>query len=278
MLERAAQLRASDVRYMNDAKELLFLAEPLVQRFRAVAADSSAPSQLAATLALLADAFSEKDVLRWTLRCFATCFSELGDSTTQWQHYAAGTGGYAIGFSWEALAEHSFAFHPETTVMGNTPFPAGLRRMAYDTSAAETIADSLVGGLRNQYESGGWLRTHMEGSRTGLYFLATLIMVELAAVKHGAWKHEHEWRLVAVSEPQYPVKSRQGRDGDALPYLDVAVNMNTPEIGPLPPTVAKLVVGPGPDQPGRVALARELLQERGHDPNVVVCSDVPLKW
>jgi len=43
MLERAAQLRASDVRRMNDAKELLFLAEPLVQRLRVAAADSSAP-------------------------------------------------------------------------------------------------------------------------------------------------------------------------------------------------------------------------------------------
>jgi len=95
-----------------------------------------------------------------------------------WQHYARGAGGYAIGFSWEALAEHSFAFHPGTTVMGNTPFPAGLRRMAYDTPAAEAIADGLVGGLRNQYETGGWIRGQVEGGPMGLFFLATLLMVE----------------------------------------------------------------------------------------------------
>jgi hypothetical protein len=170
MLERAAQLRASDVRHMNDSKELLFLAEPLVQRLRAAAADSSAHPKLAVALARLADAFSEKDVLRWTLRCFAACFCESGDQVTQWQHYARGAGGYAIGFSWEALAEHSFAFHPGTTVMGNTPLAAGLRRMAYDTPVAEAMADSLVGELRNQYETGGWIRGQIVRRGDGTVF------------------------------------------------------------------------------------------------------------
>lgn len=81
-----------------------------------------------------------------------------------------------------------------------------------------------------------------------------------------------------MGEPQYPVKSRQDRDGNELPYLDIAVNMNTTGEVLLRPTIAQLVVGPGPDQTGRITLARELLEERGHDPNVVVGSEVPLKW
>jgi Protein of unknown function (DUF2971) len=276
MLARAAQLRASDVRYMNDWKELLFGAESLVERLRTAAADPSAPPNLASTFDRLANAFCNTDVRSWTLRCFAACFCESGDLITQWQAYAEGTGGYAIGFSWDALVEHSFAFHPESTAMGTTAFPAGLRRMAYDTPAAEAMADGVVGGLRNAYENpqAGFVRGMINGGEAGLYFLATLLMADLATVKHGAWKHEQEWRLIAVSEPQYPVNSRPGRNGD-VPYLDLAVNMNAAGV---PATIAELVVGPGPDQPGRIAAARELLDERGHDPHVVVGSEAPLKW
>lgn len=278
MLARAAQLWASDVRHMNDAQELLFLAAPLVERLRAAAADRSAPQQLAATLTRLANAFSNTDVRSWTLRCFAACLCESSNVVPQWQVYAR-TGGYAIGFSWEALAEHSYAFHPEATVMGNTPFPAGLRRMAYDTPAAEAMADSLVGSLRNAYQNPQfeWLRPHIEGGASGLFFLATLFMVELAVVKHGAFQHEREWRLIAVSEPGYPSKIRQ-RDGEDLPYLHIAVNMETQDATDLPSAIAQLVVGPGPDQPARITLARELLEARGHNPDVVIAYEGPLRW
>jgi len=56
------------------------------------------------------------------------------------------------------------------------------------------------------------------------------------------------------------------QDGD-VPYLDIAVNMNAAGV---PATIAELVVGPGPDQPSWIAPTRALLEERGHDPDVVV--------
>lgn len=279
-LDRAAQLWASDVRYMSDAQELLFGAAPVVERVRAAAAaaaaDSSLPANLAAKLARLADIFSDTDVLRWDLKCFAACLRDSPEVVSQWQVYAR-TGGYAIGFSWDALAEHSYALHPESTAVGNSPFPAGLRRMAYDRPAAEAMADDVVRWLRSAYESpqgGGLVRTMIEGRESGLRFLASVILGQLAAVKHGDFQHEREWRLVAVSEPGYPAKVRQ-RDGGDLPYLQTAVNMNDTDV---PATIAKLVVGPGPDQPGRIALARQLLEERGHDPDVVVRYEGPLRW
>ena len=63
-LDRAAQLWASDVRYMNESEELC--SEPgrwwsgFVRLLR-----SSTPPQLVATLVWLADIFSSKDVLSW---------------------------------------------------------------------------------------------------------------------------------------------------------------------------------------------------------------------
>jgi hypothetical protein len=229
---RAAQLWASDVRYMNDSQELLFGAAPLVERLRAAAADSSTPRELVATLAWLAHIFSSKDVLTWDLKCYAASLCDSGDLVTQWQGYAGGADGYAIGFPWDAVAEHSWALHPASTVMGSTPFAAGLRQMAYERPAAEAIADDVVRWLRNAYErpqEGGLARLMIEGGEAGQLFLASVVLGQLASVKHGAFKHEREWRLVAVSEPQYPAKTRKRWDGD-LPYLDIAVNMNNTDV------------------------------------------------
>lgn len=86
-LDRAAQLWASDVRYMNDVKELLFGAVPLVQRLRAASADSATPTGLVPTLTWLADVFSNEDVLSWDLKCYAASLTEAGDQMTQWQSY-----------------------------------------------------------------------------------------------------------------------------------------------------------------------------------------------
>jgi hypothetical protein len=280
-LERAAQLWASDVRYMRDSQELLFGAAPLVERLRAVAADSSATPKLADTFGRLADVFSDKDVLRWDLRCFAACLCESPDLVSQWQNYA-GTGGYAIGFSWDAVAEHSDALYPESKGGSNIgEFSAGLWRMAYGTPAADALADGLVAALRRAYESpqdDGWipylLRSSLE--RGELLMSASLVLSNLAAVKHDDFQHEREWRLIAVMEPQFPSKVR-GRDGNDLPYLDIAVNVNLNGRDD-PATIARLVVGPGPDQPSRIAATRELLEERGHDPSVVVGYEGPLRW
>lgn len=105
----------------------------------------------------------------------------------------------------------------------------------------------------------------IEDGEPGPLFLSSLALGDLAAVKHGDFQHEREWRLAALSEPGFPSKIRK-RDGTDLPYLDIAVNMNDADV---PPTIAELVVGAGPDQPSRITLARELLEARGHNPNVV---------
>lgn len=275
----AAQFWATDVRYMMDATELLFGAEHFVRRFRAEAAKSSTPRKLADAMSRLADLFTETDVLRWNLRCFAVCLSDSGDLVNQWQGYA-GSGGYAIGFHWEALAEHTYALHPETTAMGTTAQQIGLRQMNYGAQAGDAMADSTVAWMHREYtEQRGLIGSMIEsGSATGLLCTASLVLNELAGLKHDAFQHEREWRLFALSEPGYPSKNRQ-RGSEAVPYLDIAANVREIEAPPesVPPTIASVVVGPGRDQESRIALARDLLAERGHDPDVVIAYDGPYR-
>lgn len=185
---RPAKLWASDVRHMNDTQALLFGAAPLVARLRSAAADSPPTPQWAAALDQLATAFSNPDVFAWKLRCFAAAFCASGDLLSQWRGYAGGVGGFAIGFSWDALAEHSFAFHPEATVAGTTPFPAWLRQVLYDKPAAEAVTEQFVKWLRTDYESGGWVHTQIEGGPIGVYLLATVVLGELAVLKDRAFE------------------------------------------------------------------------------------------
>jgi hypothetical protein len=275
----AAQLWATDVRYMMDAEELRFGAQRFVERFRAEAADPSTPPQLADAMSRLADVFAESDVLRWNLRCYAACLSDSADLVNLWQGYAR-SGGYAIGFPWEALAEHTYALHPDATAAGTTPHPVGLRVMGYGVTTADAMANSSITGMHHIHGvEGSFVRSMIEdGSAAGLLYMASIVLSELAGVKHGAFQHEREWRLFALSEPGYLPKTRPSGD-ETLPYLDIAVNMNDTNGAPadVPPTIARLVVGPGHDQATRIGLARDLLAERGHDPDVVVGYDGPYR-
>jgi hypothetical protein len=74
-----------------------------------------------------------------------------------------------------------------------------------------------------------------------------------------------------VPDPGHPVKIRIGRPGIG-PYLHMAVNMKRPDEDTIPPAIDELIVGPGHNQRGHIAAARELLKAGGHNPDVVVLS------
>jgi hypothetical protein len=194
---------------------------------------------------------------------------------SQWRGYTGGVGGYAIGFSWDALDKDSRALHPKSTVMGTTPFAAELRRVEYGTTATTAAADRFVGWMRDSWLQPNLLDTLVE-RETGLVAVASLAMGELAVVKDKAFEQEQEWRLTALSQKEYPVRVR-ARPSGLVRYLDIAVNMKTEKATSHPATIAQLVVGPGPDQPSQIAAAQELLKACGHDSNVVIGSKVPFR-
>ena len=218
---------------------------------------------------------SDDDVFGWDLRCFTACFCESGDLLSQWRGYAGGVGGYAIGFPWDALAERSFALHPGATAIGTTPFEADLRRVTYGIAAAEGTADQFMNWLQYAWSPEGGL-IHMVDQEPGIMWLLSIALRELTAVKNHAFQEEHEWRLSALSELKYPVRVR-ARPSGLVPFLDIAVNMKPQDAKDIPPTIAELVVGPGPNQLSQLVAARELLKACGHDPDVVVGSEVPFR-
>jgi hypothetical protein len=278
MLGQAGHLLASDVRYMNDSQELKYGARFFVTALQNAARDKSLSDDARQACAKLAAIFSTDDVFDWQLRCFAACFCEHGDLLSQWRGYAGGAGGYAIGFSRDALSERSFALAHNQTTLVDTPEKADLEPVQYGDINAAAAADKLIDRIRNP---DGPMRLLIHGADAparkaitqaiGLQALATYVLRVIVSVKDDGFAEEHEWRLYYVGQQQPPVKIRVGRPG-IVPYLHMAVNMKKVGEDTIPPTINKLVVGPGHNQRSQIAAARELLKACGHSPDVVAPS------
>jgi hypothetical protein len=97
----------------------------------------------------------------------------------------------------------------------------------------------------------------------------------LAQLKDDAFREEQEYRLLAFVEPCRPVSLRP-RAAGLVPYVEFGINL--PENGvQAPAAVAEIVVGPGSDQEGQVAAARDLLQVTGFSNAEVRPSKAPYR-
>ncbi len=265
----AAKMFATDVRFMNDTQELTFGAEIMRTRLAHAADDPEIPADMRAAFSDLVTWFDPEAVVNGGMRCFAACFCDRGDVLSQWYGYAGGTGGFAIGFDWEAVAGHTWAFHPHPAP-GTPPwsFPTELRPVAYGITDAEARADTAIRALVER--RGGLLLREGQPDR---FHLAVNLFRVVATIKHEGFAPEREWRLFSLNEGQYPADIRETRFGEAH-YIEMVINLQGDDDTCSHRTIADLIVGPGED---RVILARELLEARGHDPDVVRASSTPLR-
>jgi hypothetical protein len=282
-LDQAGHLLASDVRYMNDSRELTYGAEIFVARLRDAAGDPSLAENAQFLCQRLASIFSSDEVFDYPLRCFASCFCARGDLLSQWRGYAGGAGGYAIGFSRDALINRSYAMAYKDIYQTDYPENTYLEPVQYGDVNAAALADKFIEDIRNPTDHMRLVIDPKEEYRAvtrgiALQSLATLFLQAIVSVKDDGFEEEREWRLYYIGDPKHPVKVRAGRPG-IVPFLHMAVNMkpidtktDPPTIGDVPPTINELVVGPGHNQRSQIAAARELLKACGHDPDVVVAS------
>lgn len=272
--ELAAHLKASDVRYMNDASELVFGAKPIAERLDDASTRRDIEAPIRDALRTVAQTMTEKPPHEWPWQIFAACFCEDGDLLSQWRGYAGGLGGYSIGFTPAALTQYSYAI--PGTIDGAPPAtarPVTLHKVGYGEAAAERCADALLEQLvwllgmdgppqyadpDVDYSDAAFLLEHTVGLNA---FRAA------ATVKHGAFAAESEWRLIAQHERQYLTRVRPRAVG-LVPYVDLVVNARLSVAGPetvAQRAVSNIVVGPAKDQPSQVAAVKMLLHSRGQD-------------
>ncbi|MDS1115329.1 DUF2971 domain-containing protein [Gordonia westfalica] len=272
-------LHASDVRYMNDSRELRVAGDLVAERLKERIDEldpTVEPEARAAVEAAVAAIDSQDMPFGGSHRVFAVCFCSDGDLLSQWRGYAGSQGGYAIGFRRKVLQITNIGKVGEWSSFSALARPAAtLMKVEYERHGE--LTDSFVGSIISQAKS-----------RVGVAYAFPPLwgqMSRFAKYKDPSFREEQEWRLVFESaptrEPSIPVLFRSRADG-IVPYIPIVVG-TPPTYAPNPhnlnfdEVIADLVVGPGPDMKLRVDAAKALLYRTGHNPDVVRESAVPFK-
>ena len=246
-------LRATDTAFLNDWQEVIFAAEPLIEQMEvllgSVRQDDAINNPQQRTRSIIVD--SALNAIRRFVRLdaqipaanpgqyidgatYVTCFCEDHDQLGQWRGY--GQGGYSIGFRKDGL----------------TKLHRQLRKVLYGKSGRDATCEEIIEHFRSR-RLGGHPGTY------GYFDALNLCMPRLAAVKHGAFEQEIEWRLIVSSYDMshHPVQVRTSPR--LTPYVELDFESSC---------IAEIVIGPGGDFHSERAV-RAALRSHGHDPDMV---------
>jgi hypothetical protein len=252
---RSRSIWATDVRFLNDAKEAKYTMD--LVRSRIALKSSDLPRDLERRW-LRALRVAEET------RAYVACFSRRGDSLPQWRAYARA--GYAIGISANALLEVAKA-QPVRTL---------LLPCKYDHHEHIRIIDMRLDQLVDAHETA--LRDgHMEAVSLHAHEAALYGSVVLlsSSFKHPSFAEEHEWRLVQIPEaPEVANTGVQVRDTGRwlVPYRTIPLTQADSTLA-----LRQIVIGPSP-HPELAAAAAEVLVKEGRVPSAseaspMACSD-----
>jgi len=188
---REGQLWATDLRFLNDARELELAKELLVEELQRLPLPDPGAYRPPDGNPLDDETAFRREVERMLLdglddfRCYVACFCEDGDLLSQWRGYASGEG-VAIGFDVAALG----ASIPIETDEQVAHLEVDLRRVEYD----EAVSRALLAERAKQINE----------RRPGHPFIAAWyeiwgLLLDLAATKHHAFREEREWRIIVPS-------------------------------------------------------------------------------
>jgi hypothetical protein len=242
------ELWLGDVEFMNDAEELTYARDAVVEQLEAKAralwpTDTDDPEESADwcrawMIRNIVENLrrSAGDSAR-TYHGYATCFCESGDLLSQWRGYAGG-GGYAIGFSTGVLTQIT----ESAKETGLLDF-ARLTKVRYGLGQARDALAEVVNGAV-PYPAGhrGVVAWHE---------LMYTVLPVVSAIKHPSFAEEREWRLLLLEWGVSQVEFRPGNLG-LIPYRTLA----------LPPAaIVRIVIGPGYHPEVRRAGVLQLLEK-----------------
>jgi len=222
-------IRASHIRYLNDAHEMAFaihLTQQILEEHLAVVA-ADEQKKLCTELQKWLQSFEHQT------QVFVFSISEDGDLLSQWRAYCKSSDGYAIGFDTQKLRQYansqSFYMAP----------------CMYDNEAQRALVSLLINDVNGEYQQKVQSGISVDEAIThsSAYFLL-LFLILAPVLKDPAFKEEKEWRLISfMAKYGFGQQSVLYRDGRSLliPYVNVEL---APEGEQLP--IAEVVIGPTP--------------------------------
>lgn len=200
-------LWATDFRYLNDSRELIYVWEPFVAKLKELAPTPGEYSDAYKAQLEALRLMNSTDLMAFDETTFVACFTELADAVSQWSRYGANGHGIALGFDTEAIntlkapvVRHFTHGRIDPITYDNTHEPVTqtgfLQKVGYGDAHRDTVVNGLINNVRdNCGKNGGDFNTMVANSITAVH--AWLKRLPLA--KHDAFKDEQEHR-VTLSE------------------------------------------------------------------------------
>ena len=234
---RNKQLWLSNLRYLSDAGEYVWIFD-VIKEYLGTRKRDDAPVHPAIKSRLMLHA-SKRDL---GISICISCFSSIPDDEAQWERYASGGQGVAVGFKADELAAAVATKHWGC-----------LGPVTYDTSSRSRQVAAAI--------------TYAEEcQRRGKSILGTResILAQVAALsKHESFSSEKEFRLVLYGVP-YTMYEFLPRDDTLIPYTVLPIS---------PTCVRSIRVGPR-SLPECLNAWRLLLAQIGHGmapPHIELC-------
>ena len=247
---QSRQLRASELRYMNDSTELLYALDLLQSAI-------TLRSHQATDDKILLSNFSDwlhNQIARGPM-LFSASFRANGNLLSQWRGYSNHGKGISLGFNHQAIQSLASAqnFH--------------LGRCLYDVGKQQMLAGRIIDcvtSMCNQHDDIDVVLQDIEAD----------LMSICALLKHPAFTEEQEWRLVSPIFTSATPGSIAFREGKAMlvPYYLFDLEFEG-EI-----KLDHVYVGPTPNATLSVsALTHYLTQNRARPANGISDSEIPYR-
>jgi len=208
-------IRASDIRYLNDAAEMRHAAKLITREVEQRLERSQEDNKV---LRQLRDWLSHRLVEGHIL--FAASFTESGNLLSQWRGYCPPGKGVSVGFNPDYLAKCA---QDESFEIG---------KCIYDTSRQREIATTIVDSIQALAEKRGEnkdpSKRHPTQSFYEVFELCEDHLLRVAALlKHPSFQEEQEWRIVSPVVKNYrdtPIRYREGISM-LVPYIELSLTM-----------------------------------------------------
>ncbi len=255
-------LRATNLRFMNDAKELSHAWKLM----RGVLAEAKEKAALSAQLDLI-DEIERATSTEWAgyPDFYSVSFTANGDLLSQWRGYGSSGGGYAIGFDPAGLIQPSSP-HPQPKRF--------LHRVIYDEDIQLRFLRSAADAMLALFATVDPSESDVTKSRARVFSAMGELVGFAFGFKDPAWAEEQEWRAVHV-RPNGDMAGIEFRpdSGIAMPYISLA--MGTDPEGRLP--IRRIVQGPRVNSDIATRSLESLLTANGYSDVDITVSSVPLR-
>lgn len=294
---RERRFRASDVRFMNDSRELLE-ANRIIDEL----ARQELPGEIAH-----GDFQITQSLLQYPA-VYSVSFSEASDDLSQWRGYASHGNGCALGFRSKLLMKRIHAF-------GGSPFGYSLVNCIYDEVEQKKILKPLVAALvrshwyhaiqgdngisKTSYQADSLEQRLFENeSPKDRHWSIEIDRATLSPrVKVKDFSSEKEWRLfgnpdyrgntlrpsgfhsggsVLVPHSYLPFSGgplEEDKDGPPSNHIET----ETGKLSHLPEILPRVVVGPNKDPDHAIMSLKLLLYRYGYGDTEVTSTKVPLR-